>query len=184
MSDYIKLFDSTTQQDTFTESEDYIQPHVSCTKGGGNLRYNNGSGGITADDITPGLFDDVRMRAKAKNYGFRDEDILNLPTITFLDLSNLEWDEDLRYTADIMGGNMNMNGAVYSFEDTQHTANTIRDLYHSNYNYVAYNASAIPVVLRLNKMREDFVRMISIDECLEITFVDDTFKISIGPDTF
>ena len=62
--------------------------------------------------------------------------------------------------------------------------NTIRELYHSDYNYVAYNASVMPVVLRLSKLREDFIRMTSIDECLEITFVDDTFRIFIGPDTF
>ena len=40
MSDYIKLFDTKAEQDSFMASRDYVKPHVSCTANGGNLRYN------------------------------------------------------------------------------------------------------------------------------------------------
>lgn len=41
MSDYIKLFETKSEQEYYRGSKDYITPHVSCTKDGKNIKYNN-----------------------------------------------------------------------------------------------------------------------------------------------
>lgn len=40
MGNYIKLFNSISAQTEFRNSENYIEPHVSCVEGGTNVKYN------------------------------------------------------------------------------------------------------------------------------------------------
>lgn len=40
MGNYIKLFNSVSAQTEFRNSENYIEPHVSCVEGGTNVKYN------------------------------------------------------------------------------------------------------------------------------------------------
>ena len=46
MSDYIKIFNTKSEQDRFLSSSNYKEPHISCTANGGNLRYNQSFIGI------------------------------------------------------------------------------------------------------------------------------------------
>ena len=66
MSDYIKLFDTVEDQFEFSISENYIQPHVSCTTDGNNLKYNK--------------------------YNKKDLELLNMPfTIEVLEAGEVSW---------------------------------------------------------------------------------------------
>ena len=40
MGNYIKLFNTVSEQIAFRNSVDYVEPHISCTKDGKNLKYN------------------------------------------------------------------------------------------------------------------------------------------------
>ena len=40
MSDYLKVFNTTTERNTFRSGANYVEPHVSCTADGENVKYN------------------------------------------------------------------------------------------------------------------------------------------------
>ena len=138
---------------------------------------------VTADDITPEVLEDVGVVIKIQKWGLSDEEIGKLPTITFLELSTLELDEDLRYSAEVVDGNMEMDGVTYPFEDAQHVDDAFRELYNSKYDYIVYNAASAPLVLKLTKY-SDNVQADSIDNCLQISYIDQELMVTIGYTSF
>ncbi len=187
MSDYIKLFDNKTQQDTFAESENYTQPHISCTKGGGNLKYNNGGGGITADSITPELLENADILRRIQNWGLSDDQISHVHVLHGIEeqfRESLGIDEDLIGVGDF--SDFLLDGTAFQTDTPEYSdlLNRIQTL--EDYKYLVYSVygdfedGGIVLKQGNNKLRFE-----SIDRGIVICFTNSGryCSIDIGVDT-
>lgn len=188
MSDYIKLFDNKNQQDAFAESEDYTQPHISCTKGGGNLKYNNGSGGITADSITPELLENEDIGRKILNWGLSDEEISHLHTLHGIYeefQSSIHGDEDLSALGNF--SDFFLDGNEFQ-TDTSRYSNLLDEIQTlEEYKYLVYSVYGDfdigGIVLKRNNYNK--LAFESVDRSVIIFFREGRYcDVYIGADTF
>ena len=125
---------------------------------------------IVGDDITPEMFDDDFIK-RIRNFGFSDEEILNLPTIDFVIKTEplLHFDEDLLFfinEEDNAIEKVIINGVEYGINDyTPLTfAKTIyNQLKDKTYLYLSRdNTNPGNIVLKVNVMETNTSKSLSL----------------------
>lgn len=71
MANYLKLFNSVAEQDTFRAGSDYIEPHVSCIEDGTSVKYNK----TTWEVLFSGS--DIAISGSQTTYSYHNTDGVN-----------------------------------------------------------------------------------------------------------
>ena len=121
MANYLKLFDTVSEQNTFRNGNSYVEPHVSCLSDGSNIKYNKHFDIIATRTNNYNRYNITTWNLPATSTTATKTQLPNSITVKFIDENASGWniiegEYQLDYTTQIdTGFKYNIGHGAYFF---------------------------------------------------------------------